>query len=344
MAIDIDGYLKEISPGKVCGDDLQYDPAFTALEQMLKGKPEQQMGDTIIEAEPPNWREIKKYSEELLARTIDLRVLIGYLRALIALQGFSGLQDGLTLIRILTEQRWDSIHPQLDPEDDNDPTERVNVLMSLCDNEIMLRPLQQKPLVESKALGKFNFRDISIALGKTTATSSEKEVNPITLDAAVQDIELDQLQQTLQAITASLENLNQLEALVTNHIGVGEAPSFIDLRSFLKESKLFLMAALEKRGVGDDSTTAELLHEDVTTVAVTKSISGVINNNQDVIRTLNLVCDYYNKHEPSSPVPLFIDRAIRLVGKNFMDVIKDIAPTGISEASIVLGRQQDENE
>jgi len=344
LAIELDDFLKDIDPENVCGDDLQYDPAFIELEQAIKGKPEQQMGATIVEAEPPNWRDIKKYSEALISRTIDLRVLICYLRALIALEGFSGLQDGLALIRTAVEKRWDSIHPQLDPEDENDPTERVNLLMSLCDYETVLKSLQQTPLIESKSLGRFNFRDISIASGKSTATGNEKEVSQATIDGAVQDGELDHLQQTFQAISASLDNINQLETLVTDYVGITEAPSFAELRVFLKESKAFLAAALEARGVGDDDAVTE---ENATEgesgpVAAQKSISGVINNNQDVIKTLNLVCDYYKKHEPSSPVPMFVERAIRLVGKNFMDALKDIAPAGIGEAKFILGKQQED--
>ncbi|MCX7088472.1 MAG: type VI secretion system protein TssA [Methylococcales bacterium] len=345
MAITIDEYLKDIDPEHVCGDDLQYDPAFIALEQAVKGKPEQQMGETIVEAEPPNWRDIKKYSEALLLKTIDLRVLMIYLRALIALQGFSGLQDGLILIRTLLEQRWDSIHPQLDPDDDNDPTERVNVLMSLCDYDAILKPLQQTPLIESKAIGRFNFREINIASGRSTATSSEKNINQATIDAAVQDSELAYLQQTFQEISTSLDNLNQLETLVTDYVGVSEAPSFADLRSFLKESKVFLITSLEKKGGGDGvSADDHVLAEGEVAVIAEKSISGAINNNQDVIKMLNLVRDYYMKHEPSSPVPLFIDRAIRLVGKNFIEALKDIAPTGVDEASTILGKQQDNDE
>ncbi|MFI3187136.1 MAG: type VI secretion system protein TssA [Methylococcaceae bacterium] len=344
MAIEIDDFLKDIDPDNVCGDDLQYDPVFIELEREIKGKPEQQMGDTVVEAEPPNWRDIKKLSESLLSRTLDLRVLISYLRALIALEGFTGLQDGLTLIRTAVEKRWDSIHPQLDPEDDNDPTERINVLLSLCDNETLLKSLQKTPLVESKSLGRFNFRDISIASGKSTATSNEKEVSQATLDGAVQDSELDHLQQTFQAITAGLDNLNQLEALVTDYVGISDAPSFTELRTLLKDSKAFLSAALETRGVGGDELPIEddVQEGGTVTTAATKSIAGVINNNQDVIKTLNLVCDYYKKHEPSSPVPMFIERATRLVGKSFMDALKDIAPAGINDAKIILGNQEDE--
>jgi type VI secretion system protein ImpA len=344
LAIEPDDYLKDIDPDNVCGDDLQYDPLFIELEQAIKGKPEQQMGDTVVEAEPPNWRDIKKKSEALLARTIDLRVLVCYLRSLIALEGFSGLQDGLTLIKTAIQTRWDTIHPQLDPDDDNDPTERINVLMSLCDHETLLKSLQQTPLLESKLLGRFNFRDISIASGKSTATSNEKAVNQATIDGAVQDCEIGHLQGTFEALTSSLESINQLEAAVTDYVGVSEAPSFAELRGFLKESKSFLATALEARGIGDDEPITEEAYEEGEAVSVLskKSISGAINNNQDVIKTLNLVCDYYKKNEPSSPIPLFIERAIRLVGMNFMDVLKDLAPAGVDEAKFILGKQHDD--
>lgn len=349
MAIDIDAYLKDIDSDNVCGKDLQYDPKFIELEQAIKGKPEQQMGGTVTEAEPPNWRDIRKQCEALLSRTIDLRVLVYYLRALVALEGVSGLQDGLTLIRTLVENRWDTLHPQLDPDDDNDPTERINTLVSLCDHDIMLWPLQQTPLLESKSLGRFNFRQVSIASGKSTATSNEKEVNQATIDGAIQECEIAYLQKTLQAITASLDNLDQLENTVTDCVGITEAPSFAELRNFLKECKVFLITALETKGVSGDTADQELITDEnisaanAVTTASEKSISGAINNNQDVIKTLNMVCDYYKKYEPSSPVPMFIERAIKLVGKNFMDALKDVAPAGIDEARFILGKQNEED-
>ncbi len=342
MAINIDDYLKDIDPKNVCGEDLQYDPAYIELEQVIKGKPEQQMGDIVVEAEPPNWREVKKYADALLARTIDLRVLVCYLRALIALEGVSGLQDGLILIRTLVEKRWDNLHPQLDPEDDNDPTERISILLSLCDHKTILWPLQRTPLLESKSFGRFNFREISIALGKSAATGNEQEISLATIEGAIQDSDLSQLQKTFQAVTVSLDNINQLEHLLTDYVGASDAPSFVDLRSFLQDSKHFLKTSLEKIAPADELITDEhTSYDKAVAIAPAKSISGVINNNQDVIKTLNLVCDYYRKNEPSSPVPLLVERAIRLVGKSFMDALKDIAPAGMDEAKIVSGKQDD---
>ena len=85
----IGSYLDEIDAEHPCGENLEYDPDFIALEQAIKGKPEQQIGNTIQEAEPPNWKEVRKETEQLLTRSRDLRVLIYYVRALLALEGYS---------------------------------------------------------------------------------------------------------------------------------------------------------------------------------------------------------------------------------------------------------------
>jgi type VI secretion system protein ImpA len=348
LVLDIKSYLAEVTGDNVCGDDLQYDPAFIAFEQAIKGKPEQQIGDTIQAAEPPNWREVKTIAEDLLTRTRDLRILIGLLRALIATEGLSGFNTGLALITELVEQRWDSIHPQLDPEDNNDPTERVNILMSLNDHEAVLRPLQLTPLVESKAIGKFNLRDLNIANGKLTIPDNENSPSLATIEAAVQDAELDNLQQTFNNITESLAFVNRLENFVTEQVGINEAPNFGELRSILKETKTVLSAWLETRGSGVDDAADEQESEtnDKAATAGTLKKSGLsgINNNQDVLNALKQICEYYKKYEPSSPVPILLERCSRLVGKGFMDVLKDIAPDGVDQANVIMGiRDQDED-
>ncbi len=73
-------------------------------------------------------------------------------------------------------------------------------------------------------------------------------------------------------------------------------------------------------------------------------LSGGINNNQDVLAALKQICEYYKKYEPSSPVPILLERCTRLVGKGFMDVLKDIAPDGIDQASVVMGIRDESGE
>jgi type VI secretion system protein ImpA len=55
------------------------------------------------------------------------------------------------------------------------------------------------------------------------------------------------------------------------------------------------------------------------------------------MRRLDEVCDYYARCEPSSPVPLLLRRAQRLVGKTFLDLLRDLAPGGVSEMEVISG-------
>ena len=159
-SIETEKLLAFISDENPCGEDLEYDPAFMEIESDLEGKAEQQMGDTVIEAEEPDWKKIFSDSVNLLDRTHDLRVLIFMIRAGLRQGGFATFSEVLTVLSGWVESQWDYVYPQLDPDDDNDPTERVNVIMTLCDFDAMLRPVVLTPIITSNALGKFSLKNI----------------------------------------------------------------------------------------------------------------------------------------------------------------------------------------
>lgn len=343
--MEIEDYLNKIDANHPCGKDLEYDPDFIALEQAVKGKPEQQVGTAIQEAEPPNWKEVRKTAEQLLTRTRDLRVLIFYLQALSALEGFAGLAKGLELIDKLTQSFWQDIYPQLDPDDNNDPTERVNILMSLCDFETSLKPLQRLTLVESHVFGKFCLRDIQVAQGQIPAVNPNVEPPKLaSIEGAFQDCEAEYLKDTGRALTDSLQFLNALENFVTGQVGVGAAPSFTELRKLLKEISALVSEWIEKRGLNEE---VENVQDEANTAVsggsapMVKTAGSVglaaINNNEDVSRVLKLICDYYKKNEPSSPIPILLARVMRLVGKDFMEILKDMAPKGIEQVEFLSG-------
>jgi type VI secretion system protein ImpA len=149
----------------------------------------------------------------------------------------------------------------------------------------------------------------------------------------------------LDDLTNSLESLNQLENFVTAQVGVSDAPSFAELRNFLKEGRAYLTEWHQIKGIGQVSQGEVQAQEENSTgselnpSAPAKSVSGAINNNQDVLKALAMICDYYKKHEPSSPVPIFLERATRLVGKSFMEVLENIAPNGVDQAMVFKGKQ-----
>ena len=132
MPIDVESLLAEISPESPCGEDLTYEPEYLEVERLAQGTPAQWSGDQIVvEAVEPDWRAVRELTVALLGRTKDLRLLLHLSLALLGTEGLPGLRDGLALLRGVLEKHWDHVHPQLDPDDNNDPMERLNILASL---------------------------------------------------------------------------------------------------------------------------------------------------------------------------------------------------------------------
>ena len=356
-AIDIESLLTEISPEAPSGEkDLKEtdDPAIVNLEIMIKGTPEREFdGEIIQEAKDPNWNEVRDAAVQLLTRTHDLRVAMFLIRALLNADGLNGLKTGLALLHGLIDRFWESLYPQLDPEDNNDPTMRVNILFALSEGEDIMVPLKRITLCSSPTMGQFNYRDILIAGGKIEPTQTDKSPSPTeaAIEAAFKDTDVNTLLENKAAIGATLENLTDLKTKLAEKIGdAGVVPGFSGLYKVLKDMDAFLEKNLEGREVlqsDDPDQTGET--EGVGEArpagggAVRRTGSGdVIRNRKDVIRQLDRICRYYQSNEPGSPVPMLLKRARQLVDKNFIEIIQDLAPDSADKIkAFISGADED---
>jgi type VI secretion system protein ImpA len=59
------------------------------------------------------------------------------------------------------------------------------------------------------------------------------------------------------------------------------------------------------------------------------------------MRALDKISSYFERHEPSSPIPLLIERCKRLVSMNFLEIMGDLAPDGLKQASLAVGKRGD---
>jgi len=350
--IDVDLLLKDITAEAPSGtEDLEYDPAFIGLEKLAEGIPEKRVGDKIIEeAREPSWKEVKTAALALLERTHDIRVTISLLRALLHTDGLLGVRDGLALLSDMIERYWDTLYPQLDPDDNNDPTQRVNILMALCDREMILLDLMKTPLCSSRAVGTFCLRDIHIATGKISVTEEEKEkaVNTATINAAFQDCGAEILQETITAIAESLEYVNRMEAMLVERLGASDAPHFGEIRQVLSDMNTAMGNQQSTAVPGptmdqEPSPQAEALASGTKqrpTRATPTNMGNQmeeITSRQDVISLLTKICSYYEQNEPASPVPLLLRRAMGLVEKDFLTIMEDLVPDSVSQIKLLGG-------
>lgn len=346
---NLEPLLAPVSDESPAGPDLEYDPAFMELERVAAPKGERAIGDTVKAAEEPDWDKVIELSAAVLARSKDLRAAMHLTTAWMRTSGMPGWTAGLALIRGLLEQFWDGVHPQLDAEDDNDPTMRVNAVVPLTmvplnDSQSALGYFRTAPFVQSPRLGRFSLRDLRIANGTLKVTASEEGPGPslTELEACCMDCAEEALVETTAAVSQSLLHAKAIDAIFTDRVGTA-GPDFKNLLSDIYELKKFLDPQLARRvpPEGDPEGDAEG-GEAGGSAAGPARASGPIGGPQDVMRRLEEICDYYNRCEPSSPVPLLLRRAQRLVGMDFMDLLKDLAPGGISELRVVSGTPEDE--
>ncbi len=335
---EIEALLSPVSPDDSCGADLEYgDPAFTAFDQATQGKPEQQIGSTIIPAEEPDWKAIARQALALLGRTKDLRVAVHLTKALLHTDGLKGFADGMTVLRRLVETYWEGLHPRLDPADANDPTMRINILASLVAPEV-LSAVRATPLITSRTVGQFSYRDLETAASADGANGAG--ISMATIEAAGMDCDLALLQErTGAALTAGAE-LKKLEALLSQLIGGAVAPAFGGLTALLQKISGFMQSTMARR-IPSDGAGQEVGGAGGPEAALASgSPSGEIRTRGDVVRALERISAYYAKHEPSSPIPLLVERCKRLVTMGFLDIIRELAPDGVRQIETLSGEKQ----
>jgi type VI secretion system protein ImpA len=349
--VDIDFLLQEVDSAAPCGPNLEYDAGFLELEQAVLGKPEVQYGDTITPAVPPEWKQVRKLASDLLGRARDLRLAVPLARALLALDGVPGFADGLRLIERLLVERWDSVHPQLDPDDDLDPTLRLNSLASLADSATVLRELKESAFVTLPGLGPLSLRVLDIASGELAAPDGEERLSQASLEAALGDVAPQRVQQAHDAFARAHDSVTGIEVLLVRRVGSAQALNLDALSKQLRRARDFLatrgapapaqaVAEAPPMPAGAPGAAAA-----ASAAAAPPAISGDVASRADVLRMLDRICAYYARSEPSSPVPLLLERARRLVPKNFFEIMEDLVPDGIAQLTVISGpreqKQQD---
>jgi len=339
--IDVERLLAPLSGDAPCGSDLEYDPAFMDMARLAAGKPAQEMGGQVIPGEEPDWKSVRDNCLALWERTRDLRVAVFLTRALVRLGGLDGLADGVALLRGLVSQWWEPVHPRLDPDDDNDPTIRVNALAALADRDLTLGMLRAVPLANSRRAGRFGLRDVEIANGTLPRPANAENVADTSLiDSAFLDTDAAELQATAEACARALENVNGLGGALDQAVGAASGADFEPLRSTLKAMNHLLAQQLARRGLGGGEALAEAGAAGGAAAAAGGSmpgISGTIQSREDIVRMLDQAIDWYVRNEPSSPVPLLLQRAKNLSSKGFLDLVKDLTPSGLTEIQTIAG-------
>ena len=234
---------------------------------------------------------------------------------------------------------WDSINPMLDVDDNNDATMRLNSLQLLNDYEMVSFGLERAPLIEVRGLGIFSLRAIELAEGKTSPVGDEQVQDVALIQGAFGNADAEVITALGEGVRGSIAQLKRITELWSELATDAPGLNFDEILKVLEE----IRQAVNKYA----PVTAESIEEDISegmdenqTQGIPVSVSGTINSRTDVIKVIDKICEYYTSNEPSSPIPLLLRRAQRLVSMSFVEILEDMAPDGVAQAQIISGDKE----
>lgn len=299
--------LSPFDAAQPCGSSLEYDAEYAVLLARMAPRAEAQYGEFVGLVDAPNWTEIERDCRRLLTRTRDINVLVWLCRARTRLSQAAGLAQCLAGLAQALQAWPDAIHPQLVVEGERDPAVRANALAALADPEGLLGDVREI-VVATNAVRHLTVRDIERAhavprpAGAASPESVAQQLEGLRRPA-LHDAEL-----PVTALAAALKSVREIDAWCALHLG-DDAPS---LHALLALLKLF-----EQFNPPRDAEPPELAEPTEPPGRVPGSSTRSRNGVRDDIRAAR---EWFETHEPSSPVAILLRQAERMVGRRFSEV------------------------
>jgi len=275
------------------------------------------------------WSELQDQLVDLFRQTKHLDML--YLLALsqVHLHGIAGLIEGIDFTNMLLDRNWDSLHPV---ESEGDYEFRQDTLRKL-DAPAFANALDSMVIAEGRQLGKHTL----------DAWLTAKRDNPEQLktieQAAVETLKdqpgfYDEMATQMNELQ---ESMGRLELTVKDHFASFRLP-FKALKAKLAEVAGFIAGfsavAIAGLAVAPGATAPG--------TQAANTVPDQINSREDVVKTLAKIILFYTKNEPTSPVPIMLERAQRVATMDFKQIVQEFNLTATPSIQEVLGWKTEE--
>ena len=327
--------IEPIAADKPCGDNLEDTELLASFDtyrlfgqsRPLDAPAEADEKRVPKPAESPEWIAIRDKATEALRKSKDLRLLAFLGTALLRTDGVPAFAATVHVASQWLDTHWAQVYPLVD----EDAILRRNALNCFADPMAIVDRLRRMPLVISRQHGKFSLRDIDIATHQMPAAEGETPADENAINAAFDTMPLEQLTLLHDSVATAIGSARKIESTMREAAGSDSSPTFDQMTAQLAKMNHTLSARLAAR-TGIAAEGGEAAGD-----GGGSSISGVVKSRQDVVRALDAIAAFYRQTEPSSPIPLLLDRAKRLVSKDFLQVLEEIAPDALATARAAGG-------
>ncbi len=349
MAAKLEELTTKLADG--AGENLEYDTLYTRMDELAVPVPAQEIGENVVEGRDADYRELNKTCLALWGKTRDLRVAVYYTISSCCLDGLEGLSRGLKVIKYLIDELWDSFYPQLDPDDDNDPTERINILNMLSppsgsynDQIQFLARFRGLKLADGLP---YTLRDVLIAQG--ILSSRDEPVDYSLLQAQMRGVSYEAINAKLNLTAEIQELLDGITETFNGHIGDSGYLNFEAFNKELKHLKKFYEqyagTPAAPESVNESAAAPESQSAPVKAAPQAVQIPAdsfdiktyTVKNRADALMLIQKCAEYFKKAEPTSPLPYLLARSLRMAEMNFVDILAEIDQNALEKVKEQLG-------
>ncbi|MCC7373186.1 MAG: type VI secretion system ImpA family N-terminal domain-containing protein [Verrucomicrobiales bacterium] len=328
--------------------DMRNDERWIEVDGLLNQKIQIGTEPDVRHVQSPDldWALIRRQCEALLARHKNLEIALVLNLALLNLAGFKGLAAGLGLIQQLLETQWDVLVPALSK---GNPRPRVNFLTKFSEDTDPKLPATTR----DQSLYPFGAACRRWPIANTASQGLQAYdrlvvVPPDQRKSLFLDSPQDFILDTWDQINACLAGLDAVAKTMAAKSGTpgteSEARNRMSGLIGLLESIRNLIAAATERDVPVSVTESAKKGADAPAGEKASSGKLAVSSSDDVVRVLKVVCDYYRKYEPSSPVPLLLTRASRLAKLDFWGIVDELIPDSRSSLETIAGKGKQPSE
>lgn len=343
-------WMAPVDTTSPCGADLEYDPEFVVLSAKAVAKTDAQYGNFVGSPDPVNWSDVDRDCRRLMVRSKDMRLAVLFTRCRTRLAGAAGLAEGTGMLAAWLDAFPGAIHPQLDADADRDAALeiRMNALQALTDADGLLADVREIALTKSTAT-RLQVRDVERAFAHPRPGDA---LAPESVTRQLDDLRAQQ-PATMAGFDEAFASLAAIDGWSREHLGA-YAPDLSalarPLRHLVGREWQDTLAIGEDREVAADavpfvdevpgadepaldgsSTTRDAGTADLVSVSGRSRRAAVAADRHAALDLIREARQWFEQHEPSSPIPVLLRRAEQLVGKRYAEVVRAIPADLLAE-------------
>jgi type VI secretion system protein ImpA len=333
--LDLEQLLSPLSAEHPAGESLRYEGTYDRIGKARReDDPSLSQGIFTSELKRADWTEVENICLEALeTRSKDLQLAAWLLESWMHQHGFSGVSDGLHLLRALCEKFWPDLYPELDGED---VEARVSPIVWI--NEKLSIELKKIPLTAPHAddVDTYCFADWESAYhrenlakrnqGAAPIAEASGQATPTSFDTSVMLSDKSFYVALSNDLNITIEACLALEQVLDEKCGK-DSPSLHEFKATLEMIQRLAAEILRAQSDGHHLPGE---HQELQVIGaeyeepLEPGSSGTIRSRAEAYQRLEEAANYLLRTEPHSPTPYLVKRAVAWESLSLFDLFQQI--------------------